>query len=89
VLPQAALLCLIHLQILLLVLAYSRAANSDQGGIKDRALLYRHAGFLGIGFHYFVDEVFCEPIDLPAEFAFLKQVSEGQNRGLIGDSVAD
>jgi hypothetical protein len=31
----------------------------------------------------------CEAVDLLSEFVLLKQVAEGQDCGLIGESVAD
>lgn len=59
----------------------SDQGRSDQGGIDDCALFHGHAALLEMGFHRLED--------LLTEVIFLKQVAEGQDRGLIWDSVAD
>jgi hypothetical protein len=57
------------------------AGRRDQGGIDDRALAHRHAFLTEMGF----DGV----KDLLAQPVLLQQVAEGQDRGLIGDPIAD
>ena len=70
-----------HLLIPLPFLVLGGAGSSDQGGIDDCALFHGHAALLEMSFHRLED--------LLTEVIFLKQVPEGQDRGLIWDSVAD
>ena len=57
------------------------AGSRDQGSINYRALLHGHASHLVIAFNRLED--------LLSEFVLLKQVAEGKDRDLIGDSVAN
>ena len=42
-----------------------------------------------MGFHGHIDEVFCEAVDLLAQYFLLQQMAEGQDRRLIGDPITD
>ena len=63
------------------VLAFGGLGRSDQGGINDRALFHGQTSLIEVAFHSLED--------LLSEFVLLKQVAEGQDRNLIGDSVAN
>jgi len=76
-----ALLDLVHLWIALLLFVFGGAGGGDQGGIDDRALPHRHSPCAEAGF----DDL----KDLLAQMVLLKQVAEGQDRGLIRDPVTD
>ena len=55
--------------------------RGDQGGVDDRALAHRHA---------FLTEVGSDGLkDLLTQLVLLKQVAEGEDRGLIRDPIAD
>jgi len=73
--PLVALLSLVHLWIALPLFVFGGAGGGDQGGIDDRALPHRHAPCAEVGF----DDL----KDLIAQIVLLKQVAEGQDRGLI------
>jgi len=57
------------------------AGRCDQGGIDDCALLHGHALDLEVGFHSLKN--------LLTEIVLLQQMAERQDRGLIGDALAD
>ncbi len=81
VVPLAALLGLVHLRIPLPLFVLGGAGRCNQGGIHDRALAHRHAPSAEMG----IDRL----KDLLAQLVLLKQVPEGQDRGLVLDSVTD
>jgi len=79
--PLVAFFGLMHLRIPIPILVLGGAGSRDQGGIDDRALLHSHASLLEMAFNRLKD--------LLSEFVLLKQVAEGQDCCLIGDSVAN
>jgi hypothetical protein len=79
--PLVALLGLAHLRIPLPVFVFGGAGRRDQGGLHEHALPHRHAPCAEVCFDGLKN--------LLAKLVFLQQVSEAQDRGLIGDPVAD
>ena len=79
--PLVALLGLVHLRIPLSLFVFGGAGRGDQGGVNDRALAHRHAPSS--------QECLDGVKDLLAQPMLLQQVPEGEDRGLIGDPVAD
>lgn len=89
VVPLFARLCLVHLWIPLSLLVFRGTWRGNQGGIDDDALLHGHATGLEMGLHRLLNAVFCKAVDFHVKFVILQQVAEGQNRGLIRDTLAD
>jgi hypothetical protein len=79
--PLVALVGLVHLGIALPLFFPGRAGRRDQGGIDDRALTHRHVPSS--------QERLDGVKNLLPQPVLLKLMAEGEDRGLIGDPVAD
>jgi len=64
VVPLIALLGLVHLGIHLPLFIIGGAGRSDQCRVNDGALPHRHPTRAEVGFDGFIDEVFCEAVNL-------------------------